>query len=62
MKKTMLVKNFCTNLILSLTLGITILGSSMTAQAAKKAIIYIPLDNRPVCDSYPKKCFACRWL
>lgn len=50
----MLVKRFCTNLILSLTLGVTILGSSMTAQAAKKAIIYIPLDNRPVCDSYPK--------
>ena len=24
------------------------------ALAAKKAIIYIPLDNRPVCDTYPK--------
>jgi hypothetical protein len=50
----MLVKKIYTNLILTLTLSITVLGSSMTALAAKKAIIYIPLDNRPVCDSYPK--------
>ena len=50
----MVVKKFCTNLILTVTLTITFLGSSMTALAAKKAIIYIPLDNRPVCDEYPK--------
>lgn len=40
-------------------LGIAVLSIFLatvtsTVWAAKKAIIYIPLDNRPVCDSYPR--------
>jgi hypothetical protein len=40
--------------LICLALSICFINISAVAMAAKRTIIFIPLDNRPVCDAYPR--------